>query len=74
MISLHLIAGFRSYVIFELDTENYQYAFVAGPDNSYLWLLSRTPTVDQALLDRFVAQAGKLGFDTEKLIYVRQNT
>ncbi|MCI5143193.1 MAG: lipocalin, partial [Candidatus Electrothrix sp. ATG1] len=64
---------YGSYVIFELDQENYQYAFVAGPDNSYLWLLARTPTVDQALLDRFTAQAGQLGFDIAKLIYVQQS-
>ena len=64
---------YGSYVIFELDKKNYQYAFVAGPDSTYLWLLSRTPTVDQALLDSFVARAGQLGFDTGKLIYVQQN-
>jgi apolipoprotein D and lipocalin family protein len=63
---------YGSYVIFELDRENYQYAFVSGPDNSYLWLLARTPTVDKALLDRFVAQAQQRGFDTEQLIYVSQ--
>jgi apolipoprotein D and lipocalin family protein len=63
---------YGSYVIFELDREKYQYAFVSGPDNSYLWLLARTPTVDQELLDRFVARAKELGFATEELIYVRQ--
>jgi apolipoprotein D and lipocalin family protein len=63
---------YGSYVIFELDRENYQYAFVSGPDNSYLWLLARTSTVEKALLDRFVAQAQQRGFDTEQLIYVSQ--
>ena len=63
---------YGSYVIFELDREKYRYAFVSGPDNSYLWLLARTPTVDKKLLDRFVAQAHQLGFATDKLIYVRQ--
>jgi apolipoprotein D and lipocalin family protein len=61
---------YGSYVIFELDHQNYQYAFVSGPDTSYLWLLSRTPTVEAALLAEFIDQAEKLGFDTEKLIYV----
>ena len=63
---------YGSYVIFELDKEQYQYAFVAGPDHSYLWLLARTPTVDKALLARFAEQARRLGFDTSKLIYVKQ--
>lgn len=63
---------FGSYVVFELDAEEYQYAFVAGPDTSYLWLLARTPAVDQGLLDRFVARAAGLGFATEQLIFVKQ--
>jgi len=61
---------YGSYVVFELDRGNYQYAFVSGPDTSYLWLLARTPTVDKALLERFVKTAGEKGFDTDKLIYV----
>ena len=63
---------YGSYVIFELDSERYQYAFVAGPDTSYLWLLSRTPEVDPALIDRFVEQAGQRGFDTGNLIFPQQ--
>ena len=64
---------YGSYVIFELDKENYQYAFVAGPDTSYLWFLSRTPTVSAELKDRFVKKAKALGFDTDELIFVEQN-
>jgi apolipoprotein D and lipocalin family protein len=63
---------YGSYVIFELDKEHYQYAFVSGPDTSYLWLLSRTPTVTKELLSQFIQKANKSGFDTEKLIYVKQ--
>jgi len=63
---------YGSYIVFELDKENYQYAFVSGPDTSYLWLLARTPTVDPALIERFVAEASRLGFDTSKLIYPAQ--
>ncbi|MDG1946000.1 MAG: lipocalin family protein [Halioglobus sp.] len=60
---------YGSYVIFELDKEGYQYAFVAGPDTSYLWFLSRTPQVDKALMEKFIEQAKRLGFDTDKLIF-----
>lgn len=63
---------YGSYVIFELDEQDYQYAFVAGPDTSYLWFLSRTPKVDQALLDHFIQRARSLGFDTEDLIFPAQ--
>lgn len=60
---------YGSYVVFDLDRENYRYAFVAGPDRSYLWLLARTPTVDDTSRARFVAKAHALGFDTTKLIW-----
>ena len=61
---------YGSYVVFELDKENYQYAFVSGQNTSYLWLLSRTPSVEPKILKRFSAMSENLGFDTEKLIMV----
>ena len=64
---------YGSYIVFELD-DNYQYAFVSGPDTSYLWLLSRSPTVAQAVIDHFIDRASSLGFDTDKLIYVDHDT
>jgi len=64
---------YGSYVVFELDKSAYQYAFVSGFNRSYLWLLARTPTVDEALRDRFVARAGELGFATEELVWVDQS-
>ncbi len=63
---------YGSYVVFELDRENYQYAFVAGPDRSYLWFLSRSPKVSTELMDYFVKRAKELGFDTDKLLFVYQ--
>ena len=60
---------YGSYIIFELDEKDYQYAFVSGPDTSYLWMLSRTPTVDPGLIEEFVERAASLGFDTSKLIF-----
>jgi apolipoprotein D and lipocalin family protein len=64
---------YGSYIIFELDRKNYQYAFVSGPNTSYLWLLSRTPQVDQDVLDQFKKRSQELGFDTSKLIYVEHD-
>lgn len=63
---------YGSYIVFELDQENYQYAFISGPDTDYLWLLSRTPDVSEALKQRFIAEAEKRGFDTSKLIFPDQ--
>ena len=64
---------YGSYVVFELDKENYQYAFVTGPDKFYLWLLSRTPTVSKELVGRFVQRSRELGFDADNLIFVEHN-
>jgi len=61
---------YGSYVIFDLDQENYQYSLVCGPDTSYLWILARTPEIDAAVKNRLVAKAASLGFDTSKLIFV----
>ena len=63
---------YGSYVIFELDEENYQYAFISGPNTSYLWLLSRTPTLPQEIIARFIQRTTELGFDTSNLIVVNQ--
>jgi apolipoprotein D and lipocalin family protein len=64
---------YGAYVVFGLDQDGYQYAFVSGPDRSYLWLLARTPTVDQAVIDRFVAAAESLDYPTDELIFVDQS-
>ncbi len=64
---------YGAYVVFELDKEAYQYTFVTSYDKSYLWLLARTPTVSDALLGQFVQRAAELGFETDKLIFPKQN-
>jgi len=64
---------YSSYVIFELDEEHYQYAFVSGPSTDDLWLLSRTPNVEQSLIEHFKKQAIQAGFDISSLILVDQN-
>ena len=61
---------YGAYNIMELDSENYQYAMISGPDRSYLWILARTPDPGQATVDRLVEQAAGLGFDSEQLIFV----
>ena len=63
---------YAPYVVFELDREGYQHAFVTGSADT-LWLLARTPQVPDALKARFVAQAQQLGYDTDGLIWVRHD-
>jgi len=64
---------YGSYIIFELDTLDYQYAFVSGMNTDYLWLLARTPAVSDELIEHFVKSASALGFDTAQLIFVDQS-
>lgn len=64
---------YGSYIVFDLDQQDYSYSMISGPDKSYLWLLSRAPSMDPALQQRLVEKARGLGFDTSKLIYVKQN-
>ncbi|NOQ35373.1 MAG: lipocalin [Methylococcaceae bacterium] len=64
---------YASYVVFDLDEKHYQYAFVTSIDDSYLWLLSRTPKVSEQVMERFLKKSEKLGFDTKKLIFVNHD-
>ena len=64
---------YGSYVVFELDQDNYQYAFVSGFNKDYLWLMSRAPTIDAELKDDFIKEARRLGFNVDDLIWVNQS-
>jgi apolipoprotein D and lipocalin family protein len=61
------------YWIIDLD-ENYQWAVVGVPDRRYLWILSRTPQMDEkiysGILDRLVDQ----GYDPSRLNKTLQPT
>ena len=61
---------YGSYVIFDLDHENYRHALVCGPDKSYLWILAREKKLSPEIQKALVAKAKSEGFDTDKLIYL----
>ena len=61
---------YGGYNVIELDKVGYQHALVAGPDRSYLWILSRTPTPSPELVRTLVDKAAGLGFATDELIFV----
>lgn len=62
---------YGSYIIFDLG-ENYEYSLVTSTRTSYLWLLSRTPTLEHDQQQRLIQRMTKLGFATDKLIFVDQ--
>jgi len=61
---------YGSYIVFELDHDNYQYSLVSGPDKSYFWILAREPQIKDDIKYILIGKAASLGFDTSKLIYV----
>ena len=61
---------YASYIIAELDKDNYQYSLVTGPDRSYLWILARQPTLSQDVLDELLSKAKSLGYATDEFIWV----
>jgi apolipoprotein D and lipocalin family protein len=63
---------YGSYIVFELDRENYRYALISGPKKSYLWILAREPKIDETVKKKLLARAAAAGFETEKLIFVEQ--
>ena len=64
---------YGGYNIVALDKAGYRYSLVAGPSRKYLWILSRTPQMDQEALDRLVGIAADLDFATDELIFVEQD-
>jgi len=60
------------YLIFGLDTDNYQWALVGNQSREFLWLLARTPSIDNELYNKMVQLADNQGFETEKLVKVPQ--
>lgn len=61
------------YKILELDREHYSYALVTSSTYDYLWILARTPTLDESTHAALVSRAGELGFDTSRLKAVDQS-
>ncbi len=61
---------YGAYNIIELD-DDYRYSLVAGPNRSYLWILARSPDLEEATLARLIKKAEELGFPTDELIRVR---
>lgn len=64
---------YGAYVVFGLDHEHYQYSLVSGPDKSYLWILGRSPVMDEGIKNTLIEKAAAAGFDTDKLIFLDHN-
>jgi apolipoprotein D and lipocalin family protein len=47
--------------------DDYRYALVGTPDRQSLWVLSRTPQLDEVSYQRLVAKANEQGFEVTRL-------
>ncbi len=61
---------YGAYNIIALDGD-YTHALVCGPNRDYLWILSRTPAMEASTTAALVARAKALGFDTQRLVFVK---
>jgi apolipoprotein D and lipocalin family protein len=55
-----------AYWILEVGPE-YDYAVVGHPSRDYLWILSRTPTLEPALYGAIVRRLAAQGYETDRL-------
>ena len=60
------------YRIIALPSD-YRYAVVGSDNREYLWVLSRTPQLDEASYDAAVGEAKRQGFDVSRLIRTKQS-
>ena len=66
------VGGFYGdYWILEVG-EHYEYAVVGVPSRDYLWILSRTPTMDKPALDGILTRTREKKFDTARLEFTVQ--
>ena len=56
-----------SYWIIDLG-KDYDYAVVGHPSRKYLWVLSRTPEMDDVLYYEILGKISQQGYDTSKLV------
>ena len=60
------------YWVLRIDPE-YKVALVGGPSNKYLWILSKTPNLDQATYQSYLETARQYGYDISKVVKTPQS-
>ena len=62
---------YGDYFVLELD-ENYHWAVIGSSNDKYLWILSRTPQMDETVYHELLIKLTARGYDIDKLIRVAQ--
>jgi apolipoprotein D and lipocalin family protein len=64
---------YADYFVLELD-ENYQWAAIGSSSDRYLWILSRTPQMDESLYNELLNKLTNRGYNIDKLIKIEQKS
>ncbi|MGB8331949.1 MAG: lipocalin family protein [Polyangiales bacterium] len=59
------------YWIIDLGSD-YEYAVVGHPSRDYLWILSRTPTMDEVTYDGILNRLAEMGYPLDRLVKTEQ--
>ncbi len=62
---------YGDYWIIDLG-KDYEYAVVGHPDYRYLWILSRSPRMEEDLYQSILRKIRSLSYDTERLVKTPQ--
>lgn len=62
---------YGDYFVLELD-DNYQWVIIGSSSDKYLWILNRSPQIDETLYKNLLDKIERRGYDVTKLIKVEQ--
>ncbi len=62
---------YGKYWVIDLG-EDYEYAVVGEPSRKYLWILSRTPSLPDAMYQKITGRLAAKGYDAGKLMKTKQ--
>lgn len=60
-----------AYWVIDLG-DDYEFAVVGHPGRDYLWVLSRTPTIDPPVYEGILLRLRAKGYETERLVLTQQ--
>lgn len=63
--------SYSNYQILFID-DNYNYAVVGGDSKDYLWILSRTPNINNDMLNKLIGVAKKNNYNIDKITLTEQ--
>jgi apolipoprotein D and lipocalin family protein len=49
-------------------SSDYKYAVIGEPRRKWLWILSRTPDIDESLYNDLIKRINQQGYDTSNII------